>query len=185
MPLEPPDTHHLNAATGWLMLGDAAEARSEFNQIRPAQCAHPEVLDFEWRLLAREQRWLAAVEVGERLVQACPADANAWVHRSYALHELRRTHEAFDQLLPAAGRFPKEMVVPYNLACYACQLGDLAGAQRWLDQSLALYDNAQQKRLRLESALEDPDLEPLWPELRASLRCEAKVKPEVLNRPPR
>lgn len=166
LPLEPPDTHYLNAATGWLMLGDVAEARSEFNLIRLALRAHPEVLDFEWRLLAREQRWLAAADVGERLVQVCPDDANAWVHRSFALHELRRTREAFDHLLPAAGRFPKETIIPYNLACYTCQLGDLAAAGRWLDQALALSENAQQKLVRLESALEDVDLEPLWPELK-------------------
>ena len=174
-PLEPPDTHYLNAATGWLMLGDVGEARSEFNQIRLALRTHPEVLDFEWRLLSREQRWLAAADVGERLVQACPGDANAWVHRSYALHELRRTREAFEQLLPAAGRFPTEMIIPYNLACYTCQLGDLAAAQRWLARSLAFSENVPQKILRLESALEDTDLEPLWPELRervAALRSE-------------
>ena len=177
LPLEPPDTHYLNAATGWLMLGDVAEARSEFNQIRLALRTHPEVLDFEWRLLARERRWLAAADVGERLVQVRPHDANAWVHRSYALHEVRKTREALDQLLPAAGRFPKETIIPYNLACYTCQLGDLAGAQRWLDQSLARSETAQQKLARLQSALEDVDLEPLWPELRqrfAALRNEVE-----------
>ena len=166
LPLEPPDTHYLNAATGWLMLGDVAEARSEFNQIRLAMRTHPQVLDFEWRLLARERRWLAAADVGERLVQACPDDANAWVHRSYALHELQRTREAYDQLLPASGRFPKEMIIPYNLACYTCQLGDLAAARRWLDRALALGENTQQKLHRLESAVDDTDLQPLWPDLR-------------------
>lgn len=166
LPLEPPDTHYLNAATGWLLLGDVTEARSEFNQIRLALRTHPEVMEFEWRLLARERRWLAAAEVGERLVQSSPEDANAWVHRSYALHELHRTREAFDQLLPAAGRFPKEMIIPYNLACYTCQLGDLAAARRWLDRALALSEGAQQKLIRLEAALEDTDLQPLWAELR-------------------
>ena len=166
LPLEPPDTHYLNAATGWLMLGDIAEAREEFNQIRLAMRTHPQVLECEWRLLAREERWLAAAEVGERLVQASPNDVNAWVHRSFALHELRRTREAFELLLPAAGRFPTETLIPYNLACYTCQLGDLAAAQRWLDQSLALSQNVHQKLARLQSALEDVDLEPLWPELR-------------------
>jgi len=165
-PIEPPDAHCLNAATGWLMLGNAAEARTEFDQISPALRLHPEVLDFEWRLLATERQWLAAAEVGERLVQACPNDANAWVHRSYALHELGRTREAFDQLLPAAERFPKETIIPYNLACYLCQLGDLAAARDWLDQSLARGKGAQQKLLRLHAAMEDLDLKPLWPELR-------------------
>jgi Flp pilus assembly protein TadD len=174
-PIEPPDAHSLNAATGWLLLGNAAEARTEFDQIRRALRLHPEVLDFEWRLLAQEQRWTEAADVGERLVQVCPDDANAWVHRSYALHELRRTREAFDKLLPAAGHFPQEPIIPYNLACYTCQLGDLTTAQRWVDCSLAISKKPQEKLLRLQSALEDPDLQPLWPELKqrvAALRAE-------------
>jgi hypothetical protein len=75
-PIEPPDAHSLNASTGWLMLGNAAEARTEFDQVSRTLRLHPEVLDFEWRLLAAERQWLAATEVGERLVQACP-DTNA------------------------------------------------------------------------------------------------------------
>ncbi len=165
-PLEPPNSHFLNAATGWLMLGNAVEARTEFQQIRAGLREHPLILEFEWRLLAAEKRWLDAVESGERLLLVCPDDANAWVHRSYALHELQRTREAFDLLLPAVRRFPKEIIIPYNLACYTCQLGDLAAARRWFEQSLALGDSAPEKLQRLHAALEDPDLQPLWPELR-------------------
>jgi tetratricopeptide (TPR) repeat protein len=166
LPLEPPDSHGLNAATGWLMLGNAAEARAEFQRLRAGLREHPQVLEFEWRLLAAEKRWLDAVAAGERLLRVCPEDANAWVHRSYALHELRRTREAFDLLLPALRRFPKEIIIPYNLACYTCQLGDLPAARRWLERALALDDNAEEKFQRLRAALEDPDLQPLWPELR-------------------
>jgi tetratricopeptide (TPR) repeat protein len=175
-PLEPPDSHFLNAATGWLMLGNAAEARAEFKQIRAGLQEHPLVLEFEWRLLAAEKRWLDAVEAGERLLRVCPDDANAWVHRSYALHELRRTREAFDLLLPALRRFPQEIIIPYNLACYTCQLGDLAAARRWFEQALALDDGVEEKLYRLRAALEDPDLQVLWPELQgrvADLRTES------------
>lgn len=174
-PLEPPDCHFLDAATGWLMLGNLAESRAEFQQLQPSLSEHPLVLDFEWRLLAQEERWLEAAAAGERLLRVNPDDVNAWVNRSYALHELRRTREAFDQLLPAAGRFPKEMIIPYNLACYTCQLGDLAAARRWLDRALAFSENAQQELHRLQSALEDPDLQSLWPELKtrvATLRSK-------------
>lgn len=175
--LEPPDCHFLDAATGWLMLGNLAESRAEFAQINPSLSEHPLVLDLEWRLLAQEERWLDAVATGERLVRVNPDDANAWVHRSYALHELRRTREAFDKLLPAAARFPREPIIPYNLACYTCQLGELTAAQRWVERSLAVSKKAREKLLRLQAALEDPDLQPLWPELKqrvAALREELK-----------
>lgn len=166
-PLEPPDCHFLDAATGWLMLGNLAESRTEFEQLNPSLSEHPLVLELEWRLFAQEERWLDAVGAGERLLRVNPDDANAWVHRSYALHELRLTREAFEQLLPAAERFPKEAIIPYNLACYLCQLGDLAAACDWLDQSLSRGKGAQEKMHRLQAAMEDVDLKPLWPELRA------------------
>jgi tetratricopeptide (TPR) repeat protein len=164
-PLEPPDCHFLDAATGWLMLGNAVEARVEFDQIGAGLRMHPLVLEFEWRLLAAEKRWPDAVEAGERLLRVSPDDANAWVHRSFALHELRRTREAFDLLLPAVHKFPEETIIPYNLACYTCQLGDLTAARRWFEQALALDSSAGEKLQRLRAALEDPDLRALWPEL--------------------
>jgi len=168
-PLEPPDSHCLNAATGWLMLGNAVEARAEFQQIGAGRRLHPSVLEFEWRLLAAESRWHEAVESGERLLRVCPDDANAWVHRSYALHELQRTREAFELLLPAVRRFPREIIIPYNLACYTCQLGDLPAARRWFERALALDDSAAEKGQRLRAALEDADLQELWPELQRRL----------------
>ena len=160
------------------MLGNAVEARTEFAQIRADSRSHPEVLDFEWRLLAQERRWTEAVDVGERLIEASPDDANAWVHRSYALHELRRTHEAYYQLLPAIDRFPREMIIPYNLACYTCQLGDLPAARAWLERALAMSKGSPQKLLRLQSAVEDADLQPLWPELKTrivAMQSDAEV----------
>jgi hypothetical protein len=53
-------------------------------------------------------------------------------------------------------------VIPYNLACYACQLGDLDDARRWLERAVALRSRADLRRL----ALNDHDLQPLWDEIR-------------------
>lgn len=168
-PIEPPDSHFLNAATGWLMLGNSAEAWREFEQIQPLLHAHPEALDFQWQWFAREKRWLEALDIGGCLVHLCPEDPIAWIHRSYALHELRRTREAFDLLLPAAQRFPKETTIPYNLSCYTSQLGDLPAARRWFTRVLTLGKGPAEKLHRLHAALEDADLQPLWPELRRQL----------------
>jgi hypothetical protein len=55
------------------------------------------------------------------------------------------------------GEHPR--VIPYNLACYAAQLGDLIAARDWLAQSFNLADDPKQAKL---AALEDPDLAPLW-----------------------
>jgi len=163
---EPPDNHFLDAATGWLILGNAEEAKREFEQLSPAARSHPDALDFEWRWLAHERRWEEAAGVAQRLLDQCPLRADAWIHRSFALHELRQTQEAFDLLLPAVKRFVKETTIPYNLACYTCGLGDLAAARQWFERALKLEPSSAEKRRRLALALEDVDLKPLWPELR-------------------
>ncbi len=58
-----------------------------------------------------------------------PDEPPGWIHRSFGLHELGRTSEAEQLLLPAATKFPNEPIIPYNLACYACRLGNIEVAR--------------------------------------------------------
>jgi hypothetical protein len=69
---------------------------------------------------------------------------------------------AWDALLPASEQFPKEPIIPYNLACYACQRQRLAEARTWLERAMRVGGREAITLL----ALKDPDLEPLWGELR-------------------
>jgi hypothetical protein len=55
-PLGPPDSHHLDAAVGWLGLGCAAEARTELDLISKLRQKHPDVLEARWTICAREKR---------------------------------------------------------------------------------------------------------------------------------
>jgi len=166
MSLDWPDKHHLDATVGWLMLGNAREARAEFERISPTVLQKPEVLDVEWRLLTDEKRWDEAVAVADAQVLSAPEHAEGWIHRSFALHELRRTESARDLLLPAAKLFPKETTIPYNLACYDCQLGNLVAARDWLRRALSRQKSAEGRREQLAMALADPDLLPLAEEIR-------------------
>jgi tetratricopeptide (TPR) repeat protein len=168
-PVPIPDRHSLDAATGWLMLDNTREARLEFQQISPRYQNHPEVLDIEWRLLSQERRWEESLRVAELELAITPESAGAWIHRSYSLHELKRTAEALGQLSPAAEKFPDEPTIPYNLACYACQLGDLPNARLFLQQSLEIEPDTRSKMGRLQIALEDTDLRPLWKEIQDRL----------------
>jgi len=160
--LSPPDSHHLLAAQGWLELGNCVEAQAELDQIAAQFCKLPAVLGLRWHLCAATGKWADAVEIAGTHVQDCPDNPEGWIHRSYALHELKRTAEARDQLLPAAKRFPREVLIRYNLACYECQLGNLKAAMLRLTQALALDRTNQIRR----NALGDPDLKPLWPVIR-------------------
>ena len=157
-PFEPPDTHHLRAAEGWLELGNYTEANAELDNVTPTVRAHPVVLRLRWHVCAQGKAWDLAYEVANTLVRLEPGNAEHWLHRSYALHELKRTKEARDLLLPAAGMFQDIEVIRYNLACYECQLGNLPKAKEWLAQAFARAKGGALKR----QALDDPDLEPLW-----------------------
>jgi Flp pilus assembly protein TadD len=149
-----PDQHFVNAALGWLDLHTVADARAELQHISAANAAHPEVLETWWRIHAAEHDWSEALRVAELELRAAPDRMSGWVDRSYSLHELHRTQEAREALLPALKKFPKASLIPYNLACYACQLGDSAEAQQWLRKAIARGAKDEIKEL----ALNDPDL---------------------------
>jgi tetratricopeptide (TPR) repeat protein len=160
--LQSPDIHHLSAAEGWLELGNAREAQAELDGISAAAQGCLEVLAVRWGILAQFKFWEQCVVVAERILELAPDEIFGWIHRSYALHELKRTQTARDRLLPAVPLFPKFETIPYNLACYECQLGNLAAARDWFRRAWKLHDRADLKA----RALEDSDLKPLWAEIK-------------------
>ena len=129
--------------------------------ITPTLRAHPDVLKMRVAVYLAAKHWELALAVAETVVELLPGDLYGWIHRSFALHELKRTAEAQEKLKPAAKKFPKQHLVFYNLACYACQLGELKEALRLLGNAIRL---AGQRDIRL-MALADRDLEPLWQEI--------------------
>jgi Flp pilus assembly protein TadD len=152
-----PDRHYVDAAEGWLELGDSAEAARELRRLSPAALGHTDVLDLRWRLHAARGQWDSALDVARLVTSVAPERPSGWIHQSYTLHELKRTEEALHLLLPVAEQFPEESIIAYNLACYACQLGDLAGAKIWLERA----SKGRGKLPLKQMALEDPDLAPL------------------------
>jgi len=164
--LDSPDTHYVRAAEGWLELGNPAEAGEEIARVSPPMLDHPEVLEVRWEICAAGQRWEPALEIAERQVRTAPERCSGWIHRAYAARRAAGggLQQAWDALRPAYEKFPKESVIPYNLACYAAQFGRLEEAWDWLHKSMEAEGNVQVIRLR---ALTDPDLSALWERLRA------------------
>ena len=163
--LEPPDTHHLSAAIGWLELGNPAEAKAELDEVSPACQRHPDVLEVRWLLCAEQRDWSAALAAARAILQAAPKRASGWLHQAYALRRVPEggLEKAWDALLLASKKFPKEPVIAYNLACYACQMNRLPEARTWLKRALKLGGKEEIKAM----ALRDSDLEPLWEEIRS------------------
>lgn len=150
----------LRAAEGWLELGDWRSAEDELAQIRPELQDHPPLLKLRIEIASTAKNWERVVELAGLLIGHAPGESAGFLRRAYALHELKRTREAWDTLLPVAGKFLDEWVVPYNLACYAAQLGDLPTARKWLERAYKLGD----ARTLRQEAKRDPDLAPLWEE---------------------
>jgi len=157
-----PDQRCLDAAEGWLGLGDPMAANEELEQISPGLRTHPFVLKVRYEIFEKAKNWEAAAEIAQNMATLLPENPWGPFHLAFSLHELKRTQAAYDALKPVADRFPNEWLMRYNLACYSCQLGHLKEAEQWLAKAI---DLANKKDIR-QMALEDEDLKPLWEKLR-------------------
>jgi Flp pilus assembly protein TadD len=147
----------MQAAEGWLGLGDPASAGEELDALPPEVQRHPAVLRLRWEIFSAARQWESALEVATALTQTEPNDKHAWLSRSFALHELKRTVEARENLLAVLDKFPGYALMRYNLACYECQLGNLEAACACLREAFALPGG---KEFR-STGMIDPDLAPL------------------------
>jgi uncharacterized protein HemY len=73
--LSTPDMNHLQAAEGWLELGNWSEANEELEEITPNLRAHPLVLVLRVRIYAAAGRWETALQLGGWLAVSPVADA--------------------------------------------------------------------------------------------------------------
>ena len=163
--LGPPDSHHLLAAQGWLELDNPSEAGEEIARISPENLEHPDVLEVRWAVCASGERWEAGLAVAETLLRAAPERASGWLHRAYALRRVKNggLQRAWEALLPCFDKFPKAEVIPYNLACYAAQMGRLDEAWEWLHKAMEAAGDVDAIK---NMALADKDLEALWDRVR-------------------
>lgn len=165
-PLEPPDSIHLQAAIGWLELGNHVEANEELEEITPQMRSHPAVLSLRYEIYAKAKKWDMAAEVADTLTRLLPDNPAVWVWLAYAVR--RKTgggiREAMQILIKSEPRFPSEYVFSFNLACYCSQLHQFELAERWLKKAMAIDDKTVQKL-----AIEDEDLKPLWDSMSGTL----------------
>jgi predicted Zn-dependent protease len=155
------DSLHLQAAEGWIGLGDYAAASDELEQISPASHAHPDVLQLHWRISADAEKWNVCLDIATALSKMTPERPFGWIHRAHSLDKLGRTQEAKDLLASVANDFESNSTIPSHLARYCCGLGQGNEAKLWLLRAfLVAADVDEVERLR-KMAREDPALEPL------------------------
>lgn len=159
-PIGTPDSHHLAAAQGWLELENTTEAIKELGQIAAEFQEHSDVLEIRWAIEAKRFCWDECVRIATQLTHHAPDRSSGWIHRSFALHELKRTQEAYELLLPSLSQFKGIWTIPYNLACYQCQLGQKASAMEFYSQALEMGGESVR-----DMALADVDLAALHAEI--------------------
>ncbi len=158
-----PDVHHFDAAQGWLGLRNAAEAFAELARIRPELQSHPVVRAAWLDAWIANGDWARAREAAQALCGEFPDEPGFWLHLAYATRRAAAAGglEAAELILRGVeAQFPKQWVIPFNRACYYCQMGQLADAKGCLARALEVGG----ARIRRQ-ALEDEDLKPLWPML--------------------
>jgi tetratricopeptide (TPR) repeat protein len=153
------DKLHLSAAEGWFGLGNHLSADEELTEITPELRAHPDVLKVRLEIYSEMKKWGEALDLAKAYIKLRPNDRIGFILASNALHALKRTQEALETLMPVVDRFPDDLAITYNLACYSCQLGNFKTACQWLERA---FDIAP---WLIAGALNDPDLEPLWVEI--------------------
>lgn len=157
--IEPPDRFYLLAALGWLELGNEAEAAKELEKVAPGLRNHPEVLKLRWRLCAKAKNLDKALEIAQVIFHRQPDLSPRRGQSVWVAHSVRPDEESVAVAMGSG--FPLFFAIPYNMACYACQSGNLKEAWDWFQIAVEMVDGAEVRKL----ALSDSDLQPLWPKI--------------------
>ena len=158
-PLSEEAQWHLQRADGYLDLSMVKEAREELDKIPELLRSHPGVGQIELRLAIASNRWPVAEKLARELCAAFPDEPGYWIQLAYAVRRASTIVHARKILLEIQPRFSSVAVIPFNLACYECQLGHADEAKKYLRSAIELDPQCR------EMALEDPDLEILWSEI--------------------
>jgi hypothetical protein len=161
-PIQPPDRHFLLAAQGWLELGNQSEAFKELRKISPEFSGHPEVIKARWKLYSEIKGEKGTQVIADIISELDLTSVMSQVQSTRRSISIARRSKPSGETVMASVKLPLLFAVPYNLACYACQLGNLKEAWEWLQVAVELCDAEEIRNL----AINDPDLEPLWDQVR-------------------
>ena len=146
MPLESPDQQHWQAAVGYVELGMFVEADSELDKIDPFCRALPEVLAVRLAIYRGLKKWELMQQIAKRLKEFEPDNVQWTIYLAYATRRAYSIDVAMKILIDAEAKFPREPAIPYNLACYYCQLGEMETAKRYLKKFLKLIGTGEKQR---------------------------------------
>lgn len=153
------DKMKLRAALGYIELGMLKDAALEVGDLTPETADSIDGLILRLELAQRSSTWTKAERIARKLSKLQPEEPDWSIALAYAARRAHSIETAREILSKAVERFPREAVIHFNLACYACQLGELPAARDALRRAFAL------DRTFIVTALKDQDLRPIWPEI--------------------
>jgi predicted Zn-dependent protease len=149
-------SRHLEAAHGYLILGMHQDAWDELENLSPELRADDAVLELRIQIYHGLGKWESARVLAESLAKRCPENPQWWILWAFSVRFEQSVEAARAVMLKAASVHPDVALIPYNLACYACVLGQMESTRMLLAKAFAM--DGTLKRL----ALDDPDLEPMF-----------------------
>ncbi len=147
----------LEEADGYLDLRMPVRAQELLSNMPKACQDHPLFIAIRLRLAMDQKEWALGSALGEALTRQNPDSLEGFIHWAYCVRRHVDIPSARHILAAASKRWPKEPLIFYNLACYECQMGHLVEALRLLRKAVRQQADFQ------TLALEDTDLQPLWP----------------------
>src|SRR5436853_162434 len=100
-----PDQFRLQAAIGWLELGNHFESTQELENISPKFQNHPDVLKVRWHISMKAGQWSILREISTKLVSVSPADPDAWRIHANSFHYAGDFKAAYRIVKPKLAQF--------------------------------------------------------------------------------
>ncbi len=175
--------HELQAVLGYYELGMWDEALAEVAEVESRIGTRVELNELRLVVLQGAKQWETMRLLAQQCAETEPTRASWFISWAFALRRERSIAAAQKVLETALPLHPREALIPFNLACYSAQLGDLPHARKLLARALELDPQLQ------KNAQEDPDLEPIRnpgnPSLASAPLQPMAVPPTpILSRPP-
>lgn len=155
MPFKDSVTRSLDAADGYAQLGMWSDGLAELDQLSADEGISAPALSLRLAIYVGLQRWEECALLAQGMVRGGSEAPAAYLLGAYALRRWRSLAEAEAFLRQGEKVLNHDATFHFNLACYACQLGNISEARARLQIAYEL-DPALRER-----AAEEEDLQPL------------------------
>jgi Flp pilus assembly protein TadD len=135
-------------------------ASDELESVDFADRFLPAVIEARINLHMAAGHWDVVGNFARKVLLTDETNLNAWIALGCAVRRTESVTAARDLLLSIEPKLGKDnAIIHYNLACYLCLLGNIAGAKERLATACKMDGNFR------AAALDDPDLKAMWDDI--------------------